>query len=40
MTHDFTTRLMAALAAIAVTTSLLVSSFHNPHATSIVGLLA
>ena len=40
MTNEFSTRLMAALAAVAVTMTLLVSSFHNPHATTVLGLLA
>lgn len=40
MTNDIQTKVMAGLAAVAVTLSLLVSSFANPNATSILGLLA
>ncbi|WP_338241003.1 hypothetical protein [Aurantiacibacter hainanensis] len=40
MTNEFQTKLMAGFAAIAVTLTLLVSSFANPHATSVAGLLA
>lgn len=40
MTDEMKTKLMAGFAAIAVTVTLLVSSFANPNATSIVGLLA
>lgn len=40
MTNDFPTKLMAALAAVTVTMSLIVSSFANPQATTIAGLLA
>ena len=40
MTNEFQTKLMAGLAAVAVTFTMLVSSFANPNATSVVGLLA
>lgn len=40
MTNEFQTKLMAGLAAVAMTMTLLVSSFANPNATSVVGLLA
>lgn len=40
MTHEFHNKLMAAIAAVAVTLTLLVSSFANPHATSALGVLA
>ncbi|GAA5060905.1 MULTISPECIES: hypothetical protein [Erythrobacteraceae] len=40
MTNEFQNKLMAGLAAAAVTLTLLVSSFANPNATSVVGLLA
>ena len=40
MTNEFQSKLMAGFAAVAVTFTLLVSSFANPHATSVVGLLA
>ncbi|WAT19003.1 hypothetical protein OZN62_05400 [Aurantiacibacter sp. MUD11] len=40
MTNELQNKLMAAFAAVAVTATLLVSSFANPNATSIVGLLA
>lgn len=40
MTHEFQSKLMAGFAAIAVTLTMLVSSFANPNATTVVGLLA
>ncbi len=40
MTNEFQNKLMAGLAAVAVTFTMLVSSFANPHATTVVGLLA
>jgi len=40
MTYEFQNKLMAGFAAVAVTLTLLVSSFANPNATSVVGLLA
>ena len=40
MTQEFQNKLMAGFAAVAVTLTLLVSSFANPHATTFVGLLA
>lgn len=40
MTNEFQNKLVAGLAALAVTATLLVSSFANPNATSFVGLLA
>tara|TARA_B100001057_G_C22351544_1_gene757270 strand:+ start:434 stop:556 length:123 start_codon:yes stop_codon:yes gene_type:complete len=40
MTYEFQTKLMAAVAAVAMTLTLLVSSFANPNATTVVGLLA
>lgn len=40
MTHEIQNKLMAGFAAFAMTLTLLVSSFANPNATSIVGLLA
>jgi hypothetical protein len=40
MTTNFSTKLMAAMAAVTVTASLIVSSFANPHATTVMGLLA
>lgn len=39
-TDTITNRVFAAFGAIAITATLLVSSFANPNATSIVGLLA
>lgn len=39
-TNDFATRIFAALGALTITVTLLVSSFANPNATSVVGLLA
>ncbi len=39
-TNDFATRIFAAFGALAITVTLLVSSFANPAATSLVGLLA
>ncbi len=40
MTNEFQSKLMAGFAAVAVTLTLLTSSFAHPQATSIVGLLA
>lgn len=40
MTNEFQTKVAAGFAAVAVTLSLLASSFANPNATSIFGLLA
>jgi hypothetical protein len=40
MTQELQNKLMAGFAAVAVTLTLLVSSFANPNATSVVGLLA
>ncbi|WP_272914648.1 hypothetical protein [Aurantiacibacter rhizosphaerae] len=40
MTHEFQSKLMAAFAAVAVTFTLLTSSFANPHATTVAGILA
>jgi len=40
MTQDVQNKLMAGFAAVGVTLTLLVSSFANPNATSVVGLLA
>lgn len=40
MTQEFQNKLMAGFAAVAVTLTLLVSSFANPNATTFVGLLA
>ncbi len=40
MTYEFQNKLMAGFAAVAVTLTLLVSSFANPNATSVVSLLA
>ena len=40
MTYEFQNKLMAGFAAVAVSLTLLVSSFANPNATSVVGLLA
>lgn len=40
MTNEFQTKLMAAFGAVAVTLTLLVSSFANPSATTVAGLLA
>ncbi len=39
-TNDFTSRVFAAIGAFAITATLLVSSFANPNATNVVGLLA
>ena len=39
-TNDFTARISAALAAVAVTTTILVSSFSTPQASIIGSLLA
>ncbi|WP_346033802.1 hypothetical protein [Erythrobacter westpacificensis] len=38
--NDFTARISAALAAVAVTTTILVSSFSAPQASIVAGLLA
>jgi len=40
MTNDFTSKLFAAVGAFAITATLFVSSFANPNATTIAGLLA
>jgi len=40
MTYELQSKLTAGFAAVAVTLTLLVSSFANPNATTIVGLLA
>ncbi len=40
MTNEFQNKLMAGFAAVAVTLTLLVSSFANPHATTVAGILA
>lgn len=40
MTNEFQTKLMAGLAAVAVTLTLFAASFANPNATSILGVLA
>lgn len=40
MSYEFQTKLMAGVAAGAMTLTLLVSSFANPNATTVVGLLA
>ncbi len=40
MTNEFHNKLMAGFAAVAVTLTMLVSSFANPHATTVAGLLA
>jgi hypothetical protein len=40
MSYEFQTKLMAGVAAVAMTLTLLVSSFANPNATTVVGLLA
>ncbi len=40
MTNEFHTKLMAGFAAVAVTFTMLVSSFANPHVTTVAGLLA
>lgn len=39
-TNDFSARIMAALAAVTVTTSLLISSFSTPEASIFAGLIA
>ncbi|WP_269429508.1 hypothetical protein [Aurantiacibacter marinus] len=39
-TNDFTARVFAAFGALAITATLLVSSFANPNATSVIGMLA
>ena len=39
-TQDFASKMFAAFGAVALTMTLLVSSFANPNATTIVGLLA
>ena len=39
-TNDITSRVFAALGALAITATLLVSSFANPNATSVIGMLA
>ncbi|WP_276309480.1 hypothetical protein [Aurantiacibacter odishensis] len=38
--NDFTARISAALAAVVVTTTILVSSFSTPQASIVAGLLA
>ncbi|APE26955.1 hypothetical protein [Aurantiacibacter gangjinensis] len=40
MTYELQNRLMAGFAAVAVTMTLLVSSFANPNTASLAGLLA
>ena len=39
-TNEFAGKLFAAFGALAMTMTLIVSSFANPHATTVVGLLA
>ncbi|WP_277619348.1 hypothetical protein [Aurantiacibacter luteus] len=39
-TNTFATKVLSAFGALAMTMTLLVSSFANPHATTVVGLLA
>lgn len=39
-TNEVAAKLMAALGAVAMTMTLIVSSFANPHATTVAGLLA
>ncbi|GGD56501.1 hypothetical protein [Aurantiacibacter arachoides] len=39
-TNDFAAKIFAAVGALAMTMTLIVSSFANPHATTVVGLLA
>ncbi len=39
-TNDITSRVFAAFGAIAITATLLISSFANPNATSVIGMIA
>ena len=38
--NEFATKVFAAFGAVAITMTILVSSFANPNATSVIGLLA